>query len=207
MTANLAGSYDGKAWDPAWTAATRRNRYFIEKLDDYTPRDLPGSINGASCSAHWFTVRRRHGRDRLLRPGHAHPRRVRPDRHQAGRLLPRPGRSRPRAAPRRSSANNASAAYWHNGYIYVADYTRGIDVLRYTDPIKGVVQPKVCWNACDDSQTPAKVTDDVTGGAGGTVAGHAGADDGHAGHVRRVHAGRREGLHGLDDGQRHLDGR
>ena len=54
-------------------------------------------------------------------------------------------------------ANNTSAVYWHNGYIYIADYTRGIDVLRYTDPIKGVVQPLVCWNACDKSQTPAKV--------------------------------------------------
>ena len=67
------------------------------------------------------------------------------------------------------SANNASAAYWHNGYIYVADYTRGIDVLRYTDPIKGVVQPKVCWNSCDDSQTPPKIADNQNGGAGGSV--------------------------------------
>jgi beta-glucosidase len=30
------------------------------------------------------------------------------------------------------------------------------------------VQPKVCWNACDDSQTPAKTTD-TPGGAGGSV--------------------------------------
>jgi hypothetical protein len=66
-------------------------------------------------------------------------------------------------------ANNTSAAYWHNGFIYVADYSRGIDVLQYTDPIKGVVQPKVCWNACDASQTPPKVADDQNGGAGGTV--------------------------------------
>ena len=48
-----------------------------------------------------------------------------------------------------SGANNASAAYWHNGYIYVADYTRGIDVLKFTGEIEGVVQPKICWNACD----------------------------------------------------------
>ena len=76
---------------------------------------------------------------------------------QAG-LLPRAGDrgfGRNPAQP----ANNTSAVYWHNGYVYVADYTRGIDVLRYTDPIKGVVQPKVCWNACDDSQTPAKTTE------------------------------------------------
>ena len=42
-----------------------------------------------------------------------------------------------------------SAAYWHNGYIYAADYTRGIDVMKFTGEIKGVVQPKICWNACD----------------------------------------------------------
>ena len=30
------------------------------------------------------------------------------------------------------------------------------------------MQPKVCWNSCDDSQTPAKTTD-TPGGAGGTV--------------------------------------
>ena len=103
-------------------------------------------------------------------------------------------------------ANNTSAAYWHNGYVYIADYTRGIDVLRYTDPIKGVVQPLVCWNSCDDSQTPAKTTN-VDRRRRRHGAGHAGADAGHAGHVRRVHAGRRQGLHGDDDGERHLDGR
>ena len=45
---------------------------------------------------------RRHGRDRLLRPGHAHPRRVRPDRHQAGGLLPRAGHRRLGRHARRS---------------------------------------------------------------------------------------------------------
>ena len=30
------------------------------------------------------------------------------------------------------------------------------------------MQPKVCWNSCDDSQTPAKTTD-TPGGAGGSV--------------------------------------
>ena len=65
-------------------------------------------------------------------------------------------------------ANNSSAAYWHNGYVYVADYSRGIDVLRYTDPIKGVVQPLVCWNSCSASQTTSKVTS-TSGGAGASV--------------------------------------
>ena len=101
--------------------------------------------------------------------------------------------------------NNASAAYWHNGYIYIADYSRGIDVLRYTGPIKGEVQPMVCWNSCDDSQTPAEGARRDERPGRRDRAGHAGADAGHAGGVRRVHAGRRARLHGVDDRQRHLD--
>ena len=46
------------------------------------------------------------------------------------------------------SAQNTSAAYWHNGYIYTADYSRGVDVLKFTGEIKGHVQPKICWNSC-----------------------------------------------------------
>ena len=45
------------------------------------------------------------------------------------------------------------------------------------------------------------------GDAGGTRAGDAGADAGHAGGVRPVHAGRRARRTRVDHGQRHLDGR
>ena len=47
---------------------------------------------------------------------------------------------------------------------------------------------------------------DVPGGAGGTVPATLVADARHGGHVRHVHAGRGEGLHGVHDGERHLDG-
>ena len=46
---------------------------------------------------------RRHGRDRVLRPGRPRPRPVRPDRHQAGRLLPDPGRGLGRRRSRRTT--------------------------------------------------------------------------------------------------------
>jgi hypothetical protein len=162
VTSSLAGSYDGKAWSPDRSAT---NRYFMEKLDDYTPRDLPGSVNGSSCSAHWFSV----VGDMVGIGFYAQGTRILDvsdptDIKQAGYFrvpVGSPASSQP--------ATNTSAVYWHNGYIYTADYSRGIDVLRYTDPIKGVVQPLVCWNACDKSQTPPKVADVVTGGAGGTV--------------------------------------
>jgi hypothetical protein len=171
--ASLSGSYGGKAWDPALRAqgsaseGTPINRYYLESLDDYTPKDLPGSNNGAGCSAHWFTVLG----DYVAIAFYGQGTRVLDvsdptDIKQVGHFrVPSVAASGDNPA---QSANNASAAYWHNGYIYVADYTRGIDVLRFTDPIKGVVQPKVCWNSCDDSQTPAKVTS-TPGGGGGTV--------------------------------------
>ena len=136
-----------QGWDPTWTprtrpsatssrssTTTRRRTSRVEQR-----RQLLGAlVHGASAT--WSRS--------LLRPGHARPRRVRPDDiKQAGYIrIPAVAASRRQPGP---AANNTSAAYWHNGYIYVADYTRGIDVLRYTDPIKGVVQPKVCWNACD----------------------------------------------------------
>jgi hypothetical protein len=165
VTSNLAGSYDGKAWSPDRSAT---NRYFIEKLDDYTPRDLPGSVNGSSCSAHWFSV----VGDMVAIGFYAQGARILDvsdptDIKQSGYFrVPAVAASGSTPA---QPASNTSAVYWHNGYIYTADYTRGIDVLRFTDPIKGVVQPLVCWNACDKSQTPPKVRDEVTGGAGGAV--------------------------------------
>ncbi|MDA0182603.1 hypothetical protein OJ997_19995 [Solirubrobacter phytolaccae] len=165
VIANLAGSYTGKAWDPTLDAADPNKRYFIEKLDDYTPLGQPGDLPNGSCSAHWFTVQG----DMVAIGFYA----------QGTRILDvsDPTDIKQSAYLRIPSATgqlatNASAVYWHNGYLYVADYTRGIDVLRYKDPIKGVVQPKVCWNACDDSQTPAKttsVTTPVGNGPGGTV--------------------------------------
>src|SRR5262249_31142173 len=150
----------GQAWDPKWRANDPNNRYFLEKLDDYTPKDLPGSSNGASCSAHWFTVMC----DMVAIAFYGQGVRVLhvsdpTDINQAGYIrIP---------SATGQLANNASAAYWHNGYIYVADYSRGIDVLRYNDQIKGIVQPKTCWNSCDDSQTPTNRY--ANGGVGGTV--------------------------------------
>ncbi len=155
VIANLAGSYNGEAWNPDLVASDPSKRYFIEKLDDYTPRDLPGSNNGSSCSAHWFTV----VGDMVAIAFYGNGTRILDvsdptDIKQAAYFRIPSATGQP--------ANNASAAYWHNGYIYIADYSRGIDVLRYTGQIKGVVQPKVCWNSCDDSQIPPKVRDEQT---------------------------------------------
>ena len=169
VIANLAGSYNGEAWDPKWKAYTDangpENRFYLETLGTYTAKDQPGSINNNSgCSAHWFTVQG----DMVAIAFYGQGVRVLdvsdPTNIKQAAYIRIPGVTGTGAQP----ANNASAAYWHNGYIYVADYSRGIDVLRFTDPIKGVVQPKVCWNSCDASQTPAKTTD-TPGSVGATV--------------------------------------
>ena len=162
VTTSLAGSYNGAAWNPA---LSKTNRYFLRELDSYSARDYPGANPGASCSAHWFTVQG----DMVAIAFYGQGVRILDvsdptDIKQAGYIrIPAvtTGATQP--------ANNSSAAYWHNGFVYVADYSRGIDVLRYTDPIKGVVQPLVCWNACDKSQTPATMAVDTPGGAGGSV--------------------------------------
>ena len=80
--------------------------------------DNPGATGGG-CSAHWFTVLGDMVAIAFYGAGHADPRHVRSDQSDAGRLHPHPDRATGQ------SATNTSAVYWHNGYIYTADYSRG----------------------------------------------------------------------------------
>jgi hypothetical protein len=141
VVADIAGSYNGEDWN-----ATEENKFFVKKIGEYTPKGQPGENPTAGCSAHWFTVNGNmvaiafygQGTRVLDLSDPANPTQVAYFRAPA-QVAPNPV----------SNATNASAAYWHNGFIYVADYTRGIDVLKYTGPINGKVQDKVCWNVCD----------------------------------------------------------
>ncbi len=203
VTSNLAGSYDGKAWSPDRSAS---NRYFIEKLDDYTPKDLPGSVNGSSCSAHWFSVVGRHGGHRLLRPGHAHPRRVRSDRHPAGGLLPR-------AVDPGVGLHARPAGQQHVGRLLAQrlHLHRGLHPRHRRAALHGPDQGRRA--AARLLELLRQVADRPEGQGRGHRrrrrhgVRHAGSDDRYAGRLRRVHAGPRQGLPRLDDGQRHLHGR
>ena len=137
---NLAGSYNGEDWDPNLSAS---NRFFVETIGDYSAKNLPGSIASGSCSAHWFTVLG----DMVAIAFYAQGVRVL---DMSDPTVPtQVGYVRiPSVSGGVQSAQNTSAAYWHNGYIYTADYSRGVDVLKFTGEIKGHVQPKVCWNSC-----------------------------------------------------------
>ena len=137
---NLAGSYNGEDWDPALSAS---NRFFVETIGDYSAKNLPGSLASGSCSAHWFTVMG----DMVAIAFYAQGVRVL---DMSDPTVPtQVGYVRiPSVSGGVQSAQNTSAAYWHNGYIYTADYSRGVDVLKFTGEIKGHVQPKICWNSC-----------------------------------------------------------
>jgi len=137
---NLAGSYNGEDWDPALSSS---NRFFVETIGDYSAKNLPGSLASGSCSAHWFTVLG----DMVAIAFYAQGVRVL---DMSDPTVPtQVGYVRiPSISGGVQSAQNTSAAYWHNGYIYTADYSRGVDVLKFTGEIKGHVQPKICWNSC-----------------------------------------------------------
>ncbi len=142
--ASIAGSYDGQSW-----SGTVANPFRITQLGVYTPAGKPGERTGAECSAHWFTVKGNMVAIGMYAQGTRfidisdpmHP-------TQVGHF---------RAVARTASgetpaiaASNASAVYWHGDYVYVADYTRGVDVLKFTGNIPGkIVDNKICWNSCD----------------------------------------------------------
>ena len=143
VVANLAGSYGGEDWA---STVNESNRFFIETIGDYSAKNNPGENPTAGCSAHWFTVLG----DMVAIAFYGQGMRILdmsdPTKPTQVGYIRIPSQVAPNVL---SGANNVSAAYWHNGYIYTADYTRGVDVLKFTGEIKGVVQPKVCWNACD----------------------------------------------------------
>jgi|GEM_PF-1719314 len=164
IIASLAGTYDA---DGA-TASSK-----MARLSTYTAGGKPGQFvdpTGAigDCSAHWFTVK-----GNVVALGN-YEQGVRfidisdPRNPQQVGWYRVPVRSAGSDGPAIISSNTAGA-YWHDRYLYVADYARGIDVLKYTGAITGTIQPKVCWNACGDAQT-AGVWDEQTQSVGGNVA-------------------------------------
>jgi hypothetical protein len=153
---SLKGSYDGQGW-----ASTPQNPFRLNLVGHWTPWGKPGSSTTGSCSAHWFTV----NGNTLVQAWYA----------QGTRFLDMSDPANPTQVgyfrvPRDDAAGitggSASATYWHNGYVYVADYNRGIDVLKFDGTVTG--QPNgICWGGCDGAKVTYSGTAD--GSAGGTV--------------------------------------
>jgi hypothetical protein len=88
--ATLEGSYGGEAW-----TSTPKHRFRLKTVGSWAPYKQEGSrpIGGPYapgsdfCSAHYFDVRGRDGRLRLVRRGHTVPGHLRPQAPETDRLL------------------------------------------------------------------------------------------------------------------------
>jgi hypothetical protein len=138
MIASTKGSYNGESWK-----STPEKPFRLNLVSSWTAWGQEGSsTTSASCSAHWFTVNGNiiaqgwyaQGTRFIDVSDPKHPKQVGYFRVPAGDGV---------------TAGSASAAYWHNGYVYVADYNRGVDVLKYDGKLAGKPDKKICWNSCD----------------------------------------------------------
>jgi hypothetical protein len=138
---SLQGSYDGEGWK-----ATPQDPFELKLIGHYTAWGQQGSDTNpnASCSAHWFTVNGNVITQAWYAQGvrfidvsdPANPKQV--------------GYFRVPSGTDGVTAGSASAPYWHNGLVYVADYRRGVDVLRFDGQITGHPEG-ICWNSCNDA--------------------------------------------------------
>ncbi|HET7309983.1 MAG TPA: hypothetical protein VFJ17_01515 [Mycobacteriales bacterium] len=110
---DLRGTFHGEGWrDIAHT------HFRMRQLSTWTPERQQGS---SGCdSAHYFTDRG----DQLLAGAYY---------TQGTRFLDVRNPRRPRQiAYFRPNDADTWAAYWHKGYVFIADFQRGIDVIRLT---------------------------------------------------------------------------
>ncbi len=176
IIASLAGTRDVENSLPSTLTSTAPA--LMERLASYSTDGKPGQFHGTAptstggtttvgdCSAHWFTVK-----GNIVALGNyeqgtrfvdiSNPRNP----QQVGYFrVPASGVA---GAPDEVISSDTAAPYFHGKYVYVSDYARGIDVLKFNAPV-GTTQAKTCWNSCADNQT---MGDWVTaeGGAGASV--------------------------------------
>jgi hypothetical protein len=116
---DLRGSFDGEGW-----RNIAKTHYRMKELSEWTPEKKPGS---SGCdSAHYFTDRG----DQLLAGAYY---------TQGTRFLDVSDPRHPRqVAYYRPNDADTWAAYWHKGYVFIADFQRGIDVIKLTGPAASV---------------------------------------------------------------------
>src|SRR3954447_15750829 len=170
IVASLKGVYDGV---DTITSTTR-----MERLAAYSTAGKPGEFHGTvgtttvgDCSAHWFTVK-----GNIVALGNyeqgtrfvdiSDPRNP----QQVGWFRVPARTADPSGAPDIISSDTAGA-YWHGKYVYIADYQRGVDIIKIDDSaLRDKILPKACWNSCEDAgQSVEAVNHSTDGGAGGSV--------------------------------------
>ncbi|MDQ4094861.1 MAG: hypothetical protein M3174_01465 [Actinomycetota bacterium] len=111
-TYDLKGSYEGQGW-----RNIDKTRFRMKVLDTWTPRKAEGATGCAS--AHYFDDRG----DGLLAYSFY---------EQGTRFL---DASNPRRIKQvgyfRPDDADTFASYWYRGHVYTADFTRGVDVLKF----------------------------------------------------------------------------
>ena len=129
LTYDVSGSYQGQAW-----ANGGQTPFVLTKLGQWTPQNQVGS---SGCdSAHWFTD---NGSGLIAIAFYS----------QGTRLLDiRDPRHIQQVGYYNVQNTDTWSAYWHgDNYIYVADFERGLDILRYhpaaTGPVVTVVEGPV----------------------------------------------------------------
>lgn len=110
---DLRGSYNGEGW-----RNIAKTHYRMTQLSTWTPQNQKGS---SGCdSAHYFTDRG----DQLLAGAYY---------TQGTRFLDVSNPRKPReVAYFRPDNADTWAAYWHNGYVFIADNMRGVDIIKLT---------------------------------------------------------------------------
>jgi hypothetical protein len=177
IIASLAGTRDVE--DNLSPVLGQTTTTLMPRLATYSTNGKPGQFHGTvtnangstttvgDCSAHWFTVK---GNIVALGNYEQGTRFVDisdPRNPQQVGYFRVPATGTGRGLEGEVVSSDTASAIWHGKYVYVADYARGIDVLRFTAP-NGTTQPKTCWNSCADNQTMGDWTD-TPGGAGGSV--------------------------------------
>ena len=111
-TYDLRGTYDGEGFRPETDKAAT-----MKALDTWTPENQPGSTGCAS--SHYFT-----SRGDGITANAFYTQGVRfldtsdpTDIRQVGYFV--------------NSDSDTWAAYWHSGYVFVADFQRGVDILKF----------------------------------------------------------------------------
>jgi hypothetical protein len=118
LVVSLAGSYHGEGW-----RSTPDHPFRLTVVGNWGPVGSPGLQPNADCSAHWFDQLRGVGDGNIIVQAFygqgtrfidvsdpEHPR-------QVGYFVPQ--------------GTEAAAPAYHNGLVYAAEYSGGIDVLRY----------------------------------------------------------------------------
>jgi hypothetical protein len=124
--AKLEGSYNGEGW-----RSTEANPFRLEVIGTWNPHAQEGTLVNDTiyCSAHYFDAR-----DGILAYSWY---------DQGTRFIDVSDPTKPvQVGYYRPDDGVSWAPYWHGKYVYVADHSRGVDILKLGSGTKEVVAPK-----------------------------------------------------------------